>query len=381
MYFKYYIQLMVTSIALIFSLMNCSKTAAPPSPIPSVMTAIVQQKETPIYIDTIGQVISPMTIQIRPQVAGQLIAVHIQQGAIVKQGDLLYEIDPRPYITVLAQANAQLKHDQALLTYSEKTVERYKKVVEENFISLLTFEQYESNLQAAKAQIEVDQAAVANAQLNLDYCHIVAPVSGKISSFVVDVGNIVSAYDINAITSLHPFDPIDILFSLSQSQFELIRKEQGNEGTWSYLATLPEHPQLILEGQTYFIDDKLDQNTGTISLKGRLPNPSYALWPGEFVKIKVLHKKFTNALLAPPGAILTGKAGTYVYLVDANHKVTNHAITILTKTEEYTAFTSETVKAGDQIVINGQLNLAPDMVVKVIPDSPSSKSNEPKLLP
>lgn len=160
---------------------GCRKNAPQKPPPPNVKTARINQQDVPVYIDAIGQVISPVTVNIRPQVNGKLIKAYIQQGAIVKEGDILYEIDPRPYQAILDEAKAQLVHDEALLVYAEKTVERYKAVVEQDFLALITFEQYVSTAAAARAQVELDKAAVWAAQINVDFCKVVAPVSGKIS--------------------------------------------------------------------------------------------------------------------------------------------------------------------------------------------------------
>ena len=263
------------------------------------------------------------------------------------------EIDPRPYQAILDEANAQLAHDQALLDYAEQTVKRYKKVLEDDFISEITYEQYESNAAAARAQVELDKAAIIAAQINLDYCHVVAPVSGKISFFNVDVGNILIIDDPNQLTVIRPFSPIDITFSLPQQQFELIRREQGDAGEWKFVATLPETPNNPFDGTTYFIDNQVDQNTGTILLKGRLPNAKRELWPGEFIRVKVLHKMAPQALTVPPGAVLIGKDGPYIYTVDKDSKAVVQNVTVLTRTEEYIAIQSAQVHAGDTVIVVG----------------------------
>ena len=193
-------------------LSGCKSNERPPPAPPKVTTTTVKMQDVPIYIDAIGQVIPPVTVNIRPQAAGMLIKANIVQGAIVKEGDILYEIDPRPYQALLDEAIGQLKHDEALLVYATQTVERYKKVVEDDFVSILTYEQYLSNEAAAKAQVELDKAAVRAAQINLDYCPYSPPSGGKISYFNVFVGNIMAVDDPNQITvSFRSFSPIDIL--------------------------------------------------------------------------------------------------------------------------------------------------------------------------
>lgn len=360
----FYFLLFITFLPLIF--VGCSrKSNQKPSP-PLVTAMTVKQQDVPIYIDAIGQVISPVTVNIRPQAAGKLIKAYIQQGAIVKEGDILYEIDPRPYQALLDEAIAQLEHDQALLVYAEETVTRYKKVVEDDFISILNYDQFLSNAAAARAQVELDKAAVRAAQINLDFCKVVAPVSGKISFFNVDVGNILIVDDPNQITVIRPFSPIDIIFSLPQQQFELIRHEQGDAGEWRFVATLPENPQHPFDGTTYFIDNQIDQNTGTILLKGRLPNSNRELWPGAFVRVKVLYRMAPNALIVPPSSVLMGKDGPYVYTVDKDGKAIAENVTVLTRTEEFTAIQSDGVHVGDTVIVDGQINVAPGLLVNVV---------------
>jgi multidrug efflux system membrane fusion protein len=258
-----------------------------------------------------------------------------------------------------------LEHDLALLEYAEKTVERYRLVVDEDFIALLTYENYTSNAAAAKAQVELDHAAVKAAQLNVDFCKIVAPVSGKISYFVVDVGNIVAVDDPVALTSIKPFSPIDFLFSLPQQQLEMIRAVQGNQGKWPFIAQLPESPDKKVEGTTYFIDNQVNQNTGTILLKGRVENGDWDFWPGEFVRVKVLHRVAKEALVVPPGAVLIGKNGPYVYKMDAKGIVDVHTVDVIIRTNEYIAFNSKEIQKGDSVVIDGQINIAPGIEVRI----------------
>lgn len=360
----FYILMLIAFLPSLFT--GCKKSGGQKPSARPVTTAEVNQQDVPIYIDAIGQVIPPVTVNIRPQVAGKLINVFIQQGAIVNENDVIYEMDPRPFQAILDEAKAQLVHDQALLEYAEKTVERYKKVVEDDFISILTFEQYESTAAAARAQVELDKAAITAAQINLDFCKIVAPVSGKISFFNVDVGNILALDDATQITVIRPFSPIDILFSLPQQQFELIRHEQGDSGEWKFVTNLPESPKKTFEGTTFFIDNQIDQNTGTILLKGRLPNANRELWPGEFIRVKVLYRMAPQALTVPPGAVLIGKDGPYIYTVDADGKAVVENVKVLTRTEEYIAIQSEKVHAGDTVIVEGQINVAPGLKVTVV---------------
>jgi multidrug efflux system membrane fusion protein len=236
-------------------------------------------------------------------------------------------------------------------------------VVEEDFISKINFEQYQSNEAAAKAQVDLDKASIRSAGINVEFTKVVAPVSGKISFSNVDVGNILVIDDPNQITVIRPFTPIDIQFSLPQEQFEMIRIEQGNEGKWPFIATLPEKPEHLFEGVSYFIDNQINQNTGTILLKGTLPNRERELWPGEFIRVKVLYKVAQNAITVPPGAVLMGRNGPYLYKIDAEGKAQVQNVTVLTRSEDYIALAAEGLHAGDKIIIDGQINVAPGLGV------------------
>lgn len=253
-----------------------------------------------------------------------------------------------------------------MLDYAEKTVERYKKVVDDDFISILKYEQYLSTAAAAAAQVELDRAMVTAAKINLDFCKIVAPVSGKISYFNIDVGNILKIGNPNHITTILPYSPIDISFAIPQQQFEMIRREQGNSGEWKFIATLPDSLDKPFEGTTNFIDNRIDPTTGTILLKGELPNENRDLWPGQFIRVKILYKSVPDALVVPESSILVGKNGYYLYVVDKDQKALARNVEVLTKIGDSIAITSSQLEAGDIVIVDGQLNVAPETIVRQV---------------
>lgn len=359
----------IVRIFLIFNIialvMTSCRTAPKSQTIPHVRTASIDQRDVPIYFDTIGQAIPPVTVNIRPQAAGKILEAYVEQGADVKKGENMYLIDPAPYQAALDQAKATLKKDEAILVYNESAVNRFRQVVEEDYISKLTFEQTVSNAESQRGLVEADKALVTAAEINLEYCSIKAPVDGKISYSNIDVGNIVVASDPNAITVLRPYLPIDINFSLSQDRFEEVRGVQGNEGKWRFVTILPQSPKMEFDGETYFIDNQIDQDTGTILLRGRLSNVDRPFWPGEFVRVRVLYRIAPQALVIPPGALLIGRDGPYVYVIDQDKKAKNINVQVLTKEEEYVAITSDQLKKGDVVVTEGQINIAPGMAVNV----------------
>jgi len=351
-------------ILLCFVFTGCGKKAKPVNPPPAVTVAEIQRQDVPVYFDSIGLAVPTSVVPVRPLVGGKLIMTYVKEGDEVEQGQLLYTVDPRPFQDALVQAEANLTKDEALLKYAKKTEERYKSVVEEDYISKLSFEQFQTNTSSAAAQITFDQAAIAEAKLNLEFCDIVAPIAGKISYFNVYVGNIVVASDTNAITTIRPFSPIDISFSLPQTQFELVRQAQGNTKDWDFIANLPEDPKTIYAGKTTFIDNQLDQDTGTILIKGRIPNKGRPIWPGAFLNVKVMQRMAKQALTVPPGAVLVGKDGPYLYTLDKDNKVWPQNVTVITRNEGYIAIESDKLHPGDKVISDGQINIAPGMLVK-----------------
>lgn len=344
---------------------GCEKASKPPRPPPTVAAAEIKMQDVPVYFDSIGQAIPTSTVPVRPQVGGKLIMTYVQEGDEVKEGQLLYSVDPRPFQDTLDQAQAALKKDEALLKLAQKTEERYKTVVEQDYVSKLSFEQFQANTLTAAAQVASDEAAIALAKLNLEWADIVAPIAGKISFFNVYVGNLVTQSDPTAITTIRPFSPIDISFSLPQSQFELVRQSQGNTKDWDFVATLPEDPRTVFAGKSSFIDNQLDQDTGTILIKGRISNAERQIWPGAYMRVKVLQKMVPQALTVPPGAILIGKDGPYLYTLDKDNKVWAQNVTVITRNEEYIAIESDKLQVGDKVIFDGQINITPGMVVKV----------------
>ncbi len=353
-------------LALSLFMSGCGREIKVTRPPPSVSVSEIGQMDVPVYFDSIGIAVPTSTVPVRPQVGGKLLVTYVKEGDDVEEGQLLYTIDPRPFKDALDIAEANLTKNEALLKYAKKTEERYATVVEQDYVSKLSFEQYQTNTLAAAAQVISDKAAVSNAKLNLDFSNVVAPIAGKISNFNIYVGNIVIADDPIALTTIRPFSPIDISFSLPQSQFDLVRQAQGDRGIWNFIAISPEDPKKIYEGKSWFIDNQINQDTGTLLIKGSLPNYTREIWPGMYLRIKVLQKMVPNALTVPPGAILIGRDGPYLYTMDAEHKVTPINVNVITRNEEYIAVTSDQLQPGMQVVYDGQINVAPGMQVNVI---------------
>jgi multidrug efflux system membrane fusion protein len=346
-------------------LVSCSTKEKPKTiPLTRVEAAQAEEKEVPIYITAIGNILEHSIVQVRPQVQGILLKAYVTQGQDVKAGDLLYEIDPNIYEAALEQAIGTLNKNKATLEQAKITVKRNSELVDKNYIPKLTFEQYETAVKTAEADVAIAQAEVKRAQINLNYCRITSPINGKISAFNVYPGTLVIANDPQAITEIRELDPIDVQFSIAQTEFQKMQQVQAN---WplTFEATLPKEPEKKFIGKISFIDNHIDLNTGTLLLKGMLNNTDKRLWPGEFVHIRIFLKKELHALIIPESAVQIGAKGSYVYVVQSDKSVRITPVETGAVVDRNIVILSG-LKVGDTVVTNGQINLKNESRVEVI---------------
>lgn len=351
-------------IFLIF-LAGCSTNSSKKSDsrTPKVEIGIAKKQAVEIYISAIGNIVERSIVQIRPQVQGILKTAYVKQGQEVIEGELLYEIDSKPFQASLEQALATLEKDKAILEQAKIVVERNKELVSKDYIPKITYEQYETNVKTAEAQISIDLAEAKKAKINLDYCKITSPINGKISIFNIYPGSLVTVNDARAITEIREIHPIDVRFNIPQREFEMMQQVKSN---WplKFTATLPKDNSKIFEGTINFIDNHIDLNTGTILLRGSIDNKERMLWPGEFVNIKIFLKEVPDALVIPASAIQMGSKGSFVYVVKEDKveatyvepgEIVDSNIVILSG-----------LKPDDKVVTNGQLNLKNDSKIEVV---------------
>jgi multidrug efflux system membrane fusion protein len=336
---------------------GCSKKEPPPGGFPSpIVSSTVKTQDVPVYISTIGNVNSQATVEVRPQVTGKLIAVHVKQGQNVKKGDLLYSIDPKPFQAELDKAKATLVKDQANLEYARDRLARYKELVKKEYVSQLNYDEYQSNVAALEGQVMIDLADVTYAEINLGYTSVTAPIDGRLSGYDVDVGNLVSPTDTRPLTTIRQISPIDVNFYLPQYEFQRIKQLQS-QSPLTVEATIPKSTiQETFQGKVYFIDNNLSLNTGTILLKAVFQNENRILWPGEFVEVKLLLKTQPKALIVPFAAVQMGQQGSYVYIVKPDNTVELRNVKTGVRYNDYIVI-EDGVKDGEKIVIDGQVNL------------------------
>lgn len=331
-------------------------------PILPVKVTDVEQRDVPIYLETIGNVHPFHSVNIRPQVEGKLTEVHIVSGQNVEPGDSLFTIDQRPFQAALNRAKAVLERDKSALALAEKKVERYAELAKKEFVSPLTYEELQTGVDSTKAQVTIDEVEVELAQINLDYCSIAAPIAGKIDSYSFDPGNIISPANRDPLLVIRQLSPIIIRFTLAQKEFQHVKQTHA-DGDMTIEIYLPEEPEKVAEGEVYFVDNTIDAQTGTICLKGILDNPEEYFWPGEFVRVKLLVRRQPDALMIPRSAVQIGQHGHYVYVVNKKGEAMPRPIKVGKRIDDE-VIVETGLDRGETVVTDGQLNLFPG--VKVI---------------
>lgn len=324
----------------------------------------VEQKDVPIYIESIGNVFSLQTVQIRPQVSGLVVEAYVQQGQYVKKGDPLYKIDTRPYQAALDRAKGVLEKDLATLEFSKIQLERNKQLAEKDYISKLTYEQYRSQVEINKGQVESDKADVALAELNLSWCIPTSPIDGKISQYNIDPGNLVVANDANALTNIRQISPADIRFNINQNDYVKVQKAM-QKGSLKFEAILPQDKKTPREGMIYFVDNHIDPSTGTILLKGTVPNEDEMFWPGEFIRVLLQLRIEKQAILVPEQAVKIGQEGPFIYVYKPDTSTAEYRKVVKGNSIDGKFIIQSGVKLGEKVIVEGQNNLMPGTKVSL----------------
>jgi multidrug efflux system membrane fusion protein len=341
-----------------------SYTVKPPKEkIPSriVQTAAVIQKDAPVYITSFGTLTPISNVDITSQVTGEVKEVHFTEGDEVSEGDLLFVIDPRPFEAELEKAKAALAEDLADLKLKADTVERNRSLVEEDLISEQNFEEYQTEEALAEAKVQLDYANVELAKINLDYCYIRSPIHGLTGKRLVDPGNIVPANTGPALVNIKSYDPLYIDFTIPERDLDKLRKAMA-EGTLEVKIEVEGGSGGPYTGGLHFLDNTVDDMTGTVSLRAIVPNKDKALWAGQFVRVRLILSIKKNATLAPYEAVRIGQKGPYLFVVTRDNKADLRLLTLAEREDDYIVV-EEGVKPGERVVTSGQLGLSPGVSV------------------
>jgi multidrug efflux system membrane fusion protein len=346
---------------------GCSKkdpNAGAPAETAPVTVASVARQDIPVEVRAIGHVEPFTSVDVKARVGGQVTRVGFREGQNVRKGDVLFEIDPRPYQTSLAQARAQLERDRAIARNAEQDVKRYTDLVQKDYVTREQYDATRATAAAALATAKADEAAVQNAQLQLSYCTVTAPISGRTGSVLVHPGNMVKGNDDNPLVVLNQVQPVYVSFSVPESSLAQIR-EHLHPGEKMKVGAAPSgSPSRAQAGELSFLNNAVDPGTGTILLKGTFPNENEALWPGEYVDVVLTLATEPKAIVVPFQAVQTGQAGQYVWVVKKDLTVESRPVTVA-RTQGPLAIVAKGLEAGEQVVTDGQLRLAPGAKVQI----------------
>ena len=344
-------------------------SAAGETPVP-VEAGEVSNKDVPILINALGTVTPIETVAVQSRVNGQIMNAFFKQGQVVKKGDPLFLIDPRPYQAALDQAQAQLDHDQAVSAEASTDLARYQKLQTENSIAEQKTEDQAYTVQEDQGTVKLDQANVETAKLNLEYAHINSPVTGIAGAMAVDPGNYVAAGAGTTLVTITQISPIYVTFPIPQNELSEVRAAQA-KGALDVHALSQEGKELG-DGKLTFINNQVVAATGTVMLYATFPNDNEALWPGEFVTVNLVVGVRQNALTAPIGSVVSGPEGDYVYTISAENVVTRVPVVVEARQSGLAVF-AKGVSPGERVVVNGQYNLANGVKVTIQPpEAPAS---------
>ena len=343
-----------------------TQRGAPP-PVP-VTVAEVEQKTMPLTIRAIGNVEAIETVAIKARIGGELLAVRFREGDKVRRGDVLFVIDSRPYEAALAQAEAVLARDQALLAKAETDITRYEDLVKQEYVTKEQYDQIIADAASLKAAVAADQAAVDTARLNVAYCTITAPVTGRTGYLNVKVGNLIKANDDNAMVTINQISPISVTFSIPAQQLPeiLAHRDSGI----SVVATLPGEASGAATGSLTFVDNEVHTATSTILLKATFANREERMWPGQFVDVTAVLGEEPDRIVCPAAAVQTGQEGQHVFVVKPDKTVELRPVRV-NRMDEKNAVIDDGLTAGETVVTDGQLRLVPGSTVEIKDDGRS----------
>lgn len=330
-----------------------------------VIAATVAQEDVPIYLDGLGTVTAFNTVTVKPQVEGRLDQVLFREGQTVKKGDLLAQIDPRPFLAKLHQAEAALARDRALLRGHKQALDRFLALQKEGLATQTQVDDARAAADQDTATLQADQALIEGARLDVDYARITAPADGVTGVRLIDAGNIVRAGDATGLVVIAEIDPIAVLFTLPQDDLPRVARAMA-EGTIRVEARSRDGEKKLAEGDLALIDNQINATTATIRLKAIFTNHDKTLWPNQFVKARLLLTTRKGARVVPASVVQRGPQGTFAYVIGEGDKVQVRPIQIET-TEGDKVLLASGLELGDRVVVEGQSQLRPGARVSVKP--------------
>lgn len=320
--------------------------------VPSVPVSAspVKSGDLNIYLSEIGSVTPFATVTVKSRVAGQILKIGFQEGQIVKTGQILFNIDPKPYQAQLQQYEGQLERDKALLANAKITFDRYRALLKEGVIARQDLDNQETLYNQALGTVASDEGLVNSVKVNLSYCEITAPITGRIGLRLVDLGNYVQATD--SLVVITQLQPISVIFSIPEDDIPEVVADMKSGRHLPVQAWNRDFSKQLETGFLLTFDNQIDQTTGAVKLRAQFANPDYALFPNQFVNARVLVKTIRDAMLIPTAAVQRSPQGNLVYVVQPNRTVTQHEVKLSATQGDLTAIAGG-LKVGDVVVTDG----------------------------
>ncbi|MGA2994826.1 efflux RND transporter periplasmic adaptor subunit [Bradyrhizobium sp.] len=362
--------LLTTAVAAggVFHLTHASsaqRTAAAPSPVP-IVSAVVTAHDVPIYLTGVGTVIAFNTDVVRAQIQGQIISINFVEGQKVHAGDLLAQIDPRPYQALIDQYTGNLERDQAQLVNAQANQKRYDQLGTQGWATPQLVETQNAQVGQLQAAIKTDQALIEGAKVQLSYTRLTSPIDGVVGIRQIDVGNIISPSTTNGLCVVTQLDPISLIFTLPETVLPQVQQQQKKtQAPLSVVANNQDNTIELGQGQLGLVNNEILQTTGSIQLKANFPNGENRLWPGELINARLLLDTRHNGLTVPAAAVQQGPTGAYAYVVGSDNSVSIRQIKV-SQVSDGQALIDSGLSANEQVVVDGQYKLQPGVHVSIL---------------
>jgi multidrug efflux system membrane fusion protein len=347
------------------ALQKAAAAPAPPPPV-SVVAGVVAQHDVPIYLSGVGTVIAYNTDVVRAQIQGQINSINFTEGQTVHAGDLLAQIDPRPYQALIDQFTGNLERDQAQLINAQANLTRYTTLGEKGWATPQLLETQKAQVGQLQAAIKADQALIDAAKVQLSFTRLTSPIDGVAGIRQIDVGNIISPSSTNGLVVVTQINPISLIFTLPETVLPQIQQQQEKTKTpLAVLAYSQDATVLLDQGVLGLVNNEILQTTGSIQLKANFPNTAHKLWPGELVNARLLVDTRQNGLTVAASAVQQGPSGAYIYVIKPDNTVEDRPVKVAQVTEGQ-ALIDSGVKANEQVVVDGQYKLQPGTRVTML---------------
>jgi multidrug efflux system membrane fusion protein len=342
----------------------------PPAPV-TVSAAVAE--DVPVYIDAVGKIVAREVVSIQPQVSGRIVKVHFVDGADVKSGEILFTLDARPFQAQLNQAEANLAQAQATLNLAKINFARVESISDPRAVSRQDYDAKKNAVEVAEAQLSQGRAGVDTARLNLEYCTIRSPITGRAGQRLADAGNIVNAND-SSLLVVQRLDPIYADFTVPENELTEVQQNMARR-TLRVEVRLPDEPDQPREGQLTFLDNSVQDGTGTVKLRATLNNSDRRFWPGRFAKVRLVLDTRRQAVMVPAGAPQMSAKGSFVYVVKQDSTAELRLVTTGQSQGDLIVI-EKGLKPGERVVTSGQLGVTPDGKVQIA--QPQNNSNPPQ---